>query len=387
LLKKKIAQNFHIMPPFIPVPIDSMATNETKNLYANLFRLRNSKTVFGHQDSLAYGNGWVFEQGINPNGRVSDVFDTLTSKQFPGLFGWDIAGIEDNAATHFINFIKKETLKQHIKKAYDMGCINTICWHANNPVFGGTAWNNNATTLANLLDSNQPHFNKYLDWLTNVATFLKSLIGSDGKQIPIIFRPFHECSFGNCFWWNDPKNNKEDYKKLWRKTITFLKDTCNVHNVIYAFNMSNQFTEPLFLTHYPDNGFVDIISFDDYQETSDTNQQFIDRIKKRGDLVVKLATERGKIPAIAEIGCHNLCKDDPTKPYINWFTQTLAPSIKDKLIAYVMLWRNPKGAALGDGTAFFSSYPEHATKSDFNNFFKIPEIIFSKTTKSKNVYN
>lgn len=65
------------MPPLPFVPIDARATPETKNLYANLHRLRSSKTIFGHHDSLVYGVGWTAD---NPGTHTSDVADSLTNK-------------------------------------------------------------------------------------------------------------------------------------------------------------------------------------------------------------------------------------------------------------------------------------------------------------------
>lgn len=118
------------MPPLPFVPIDARATPETKNLYANLHRLRSSKTIFGHHDSLVYGVGWTAD---NPGTHTSDVADSLTNKDMPGIFGWDIGQIE-TGNNRIINYVDLNKLRQCIKQVYDMGCISTICWHAFNPL-------------------------------------------------------------------------------------------------------------------------------------------------------------------------------------------------------------------------------------------------------------
>jgi mannan endo-1,4-beta-mannosidase len=335
---------------------------------------------------LAYGNGWTAD---SPNGRTSDVSDSLSSKDLPGIFGWDIGQIE-TGSSRIINWIELAKLKQWIKQVYDMGSVNTICWHANNPVFGSGA--GDGTTVAKILDgvskpngSSITYEETFKSWLTTIATFFNNLKGSDGKLIPIIFRPFHECNVQNCFWWDANHCLPSDYIKLWRLTVTHLKDVCNVHNVLYAFSLNDGFTQNDFNNLYPDNGFVDIIGFDAYQRPGTSSSQYITKIQTQTDAIIALAQARNKIPAITEMGCNNL-KSSSNQTYTNWFTQTLKPAIKDRLIAYFILWRNPKGVVLGDSSEFYCCYPTHSTQTDFNIFYKEPEFIFSKSTKRKGLY-
>ena len=374
------------MPPITLTPCDSRATQETKNLYANLHQLRKTKTIFGHHDTLAYGNGWTAD---NPNGRISDVSDSLTSKDLPGIFGWDIGQIE-TGNPRLINWVELARLRQWIKQVYDMGCVNTISWHANNPVFGTGV--GDGTTVAKILDgvskpagSNTTYKEIFKGWLTTLANFFKSLKGSDGKLIPIIFRPFHECNVQNCFWWDKTFCVATDFVKLWRLTVTHLKDVCEVHNLLYAFSLNDGFSNLDFSTRYPDNGFVDIIGLDAYQRPGTNSSQYISKIQSQTDTIISLAAARNKLPAITEMGCNNL-KNAANQTYSSWFTQTLKPAIKDRTIAYFMLWRNPKGALLGDSTEFYCCYPTHATQTDFNVFYQEPEFIFSKSTKRKALY-
>ena len=46
-----------------PKPTDNKATTETVKLYQNLLKLQKKGLMFGHQDALAYGEGWVYEEG------------------------------------------------------------------------------------------------------------------------------------------------------------------------------------------------------------------------------------------------------------------------------------------------------------------------------------
>lgn len=372
----------------MPSPIDSRASTETKNLFNKLNSIRNTRTIFGHHDTLAYGNGWTYE--TNPNNRISDVSDSLSNKDLPGVFGWDIGGIETTTNNRLINWIEITKLKSFIKQVYDMGCINTICWHANNPVFGsGTG---DGTTVAKILDgvskpinSNTTYKEIFKGWLNIIANFFTSLRGSDGKLIPVIFRPFHECNVQNCFWWDKTFCSATDYIKLWRLTVTHLKDVCGVHNVLYAFSLNDGFTANDFNNRYPDNGFVDIVGLDAYQRPGTSSNNYITKMQNQISSIVSWANTNGKIPAVTEMGCNNLANANGTT-YTSWFTQVMKPALLGQKIAYAMLWRNPKGLALGDGSEFYCTYPSHTTQTDFNVFYQEPEFIFSKSTKKKNVY-
>lgn len=225
----------------------------------------------------------------------------------------------------------------------------------------------------------------FKSWLNTVASFFTSLKANDGSLIPIIFRPFHECTVQNCFWWDANHCTPTDYIKLWRFTVTYLKDVCGVHNLLYAFSLNDGFTLQQFTARYPDNGFVDIIGFDAYQRPGTSNSQYINKIQSQTDTIIQLASDRNKLPAITEMGCNNLANAQ-NQTYTNWFTQTLLPAVKDRPIAYFMIWRNPKGAILGDASNFYCCYPSHATQTDFNIFFEDPEIIFSKSTGRKNLF-
>ena len=50
-----------------------------------------------------------------------------------------------------------------------------------------------------------------LYWLKNIVNFLKKQL----RDIPIIFRPFHEGNIkDNCFWWSKRACSAENYKSL-----------------------------------------------------------------------------------------------------------------------------------------------------------------------------
>ena len=67
-------------------PADKKATKETINLYQNLKKLLDKGFMIGHQDDLAYGVGWKYEDGR------SDIKDV--TGDYPAVYGWELGRLE-----------------------------------------------------------------------------------------------------------------------------------------------------------------------------------------------------------------------------------------------------------------------------------------------------
>lgn len=150
---------------------DPKATPATKKLLKNLFLLKERYTIFGHQDCLAYGNGWRYSAS-NSNSYRSDVYNTCSD--MPGFFGWDLGQIErqdtDGASDYLINGIKINDLRRWTKWVYENNGINTFSWHADNPVFGGNAWAvGDRTTVCKILQPGSIWNKKFNNWLNLLA--------------------------------------------------------------------------------------------------------------------------------------------------------------------------------------------------------------------------
>jgi len=105
----------------------------------------------------------------------------------------------------------------------------------------------------------------YKSWLDKVAVFLQSLKGKHGEYVPVIFRPFHELN-GSWFWWGGKNCKSSEPIQLWKFTVSYLRDTKNIHQLLYAFNTDRFSSEEEYLERYPGNEWVDIIGFDIYQK-------------------------------------------------------------------------------------------------------------------------
>src|SRR5699024_3983438 len=68
---------------------DKKATHEAVALYKKLHQLVQKGYMFGHQDDLAYGVNWKYEDGR------SDIKDVVGD--YPAVYGWDLAGLEKDS--------------------------------------------------------------------------------------------------------------------------------------------------------------------------------------------------------------------------------------------------------------------------------------------------
>ena len=345
--------------------VDKLATNKTLALFNNLRAISASKVLFGHQETTAYGIGWVNEGGNNK----SDV--KKVCGDFPAIYGWDIGDIGQGKNLDGVPF---NQIKVLIKDAYDRGGVNTISFHQDNPVSGGHAWDT-TRAVPHLLPGG-PNHKDYTERLNLVAEFLKDLKADDGSFIPVIFRPYHEHN-GDWFWWGKGPSDEEDFIALWQFTVNYLKNKKNVHNLLYAFSPDRSRIKDAanpgeYLYGYPGDDYVDIIGVDNYFDVGShwnkkpLKEQSVSFINSL-EVVVKLAEQRGKIAALTETGLDKLHID-------GWWSDVILAGINanetTRRIAYLSVWRN------ANTEHFHAPYPGHKSVDDFIKFFSHPITVF-----------
>lgn len=357
--------------------VDKKATVETKNLYQNLIKLMNKGIMFGHQDDLAYGVEWK-----NPDGIRSDVHDVV--KDYPAVFGWDLGHIE-NGADKNLDGIPFDKMREYIRTVYDKGGINTISWHVDNPVTLKNSWDNTAAINAVLPGGNKCEL--YKTWMDRLAKYIHTLKGSDSKQIPIIFRPYHELN-GAWFWWGKESATKEEYVKLFSYTVDYLKNKKKLHNLIYAFSPNTFQTASEFMERYPGDHLVDMLGFDNYQfakptDTEEvikqTSQKFQAQIRNGLTILDSLAKSHHKIPAFSETGFE-------ATPQKDWWTATLLDVVKDFKISYVLVWRNYGWMESEKKFHYYGPYSGQISAKDFVKFYEQPNTLFLKDIAKENIY-
>lgn len=345
-----------------PVPVDREASLETVKLFQNMLKLQQEGLMFGHQDDLAYGVGWVYEDGR------SDVKDVCGD--YPAVYGWELGHLElgDSYSLDSVHFDK---IKELIRTTYQRGGINTISWHLRNPLTGGTAWDVSSTEVVkSVLPGGEKH-DLYIGYLDKLATFLGSLQDDHGTRIPVIFRPFHEHT-GSWFWWGRNLCTVDEYKTLWRMTVDYLRDTRDLHHLLYAYSTDRFTTEEEYLERYPGDDIIDMLSFDLY----DRGPEFPETLKNCAQIVSRLAGERGKIAAVSESG-------GPIATQPDWWTVSLLEPLRSIPLSYVLVWRNPWQ---GGSHAPFGPHPGNPSADDFVKFYNDPHTLFQEEITGRKVY-
>ncbi len=352
----------------LPKLTDKKATKETQKLYANLWKLLAKGIMFGHQDDLAYGVNWRMQEGR------SDVKET--AGDFPAVFGWDVMHMESDGAGS-IDIFSFVEMKKMMEDVYDKGGINTISWHAPNPMTGKDAWDNTKESMKVILPGAEKH-DMYKMWLDKIADYLVNLRGKDGQQVPILFRPYHELT-GGWFWWGKGNATPEDFKTVWQFTIDYLRNEKQVHNLIIVYNTSDFQTKDEFMEFYPGDEYVDMISFDMYLMDDPTkNNSFVENAKRQFRLMDEIAKEHHKIPALAETGFEAI-------PYEKFWTKTLMDAIGDYKISYVLAWRN-HGKNPDGKMHYYVPHKGHPHEKDFKDFYNLKRTLFLKDISKKNIY-
>ena len=348
------------------IPIDKKASRETINLYNNLKKISQKGFLFGHQDDLAYGVTWKYEPGRSDIKEVTG--------EYPAIYGWELGHLEVDS-THNLDQVPFNKMKEFIRDGYERGGVITVSWHFNNPLTGKSAWDPAPGTVASILPGGSKH-ELYKSWLDKLSLFFLDLKGKKGEFIPVIFRPFHELN-GNWFWWGKSHCTPDELKQLYQFTVAYLRDTKEIHQLLYAFNTDRFASRAEYLERYPGDDWVDLIGFDIYQRGKD-NEGFITEADKSFSILEELGKEKNKIIALTEFGYGEI-------PDSEWWTGTLLKAIGNHKIAYVLGWRNAGKSASGK-YEYYVPYKGHSSSEDFIKFYNAGNTFFQKDVAREKIY-
>ncbi len=189
------------------------------------------------------------------------LIEDKTGKQ-PALLGFELLSYSPN-----INYLDSDedcmteilnnlgTLKVACEWAQKKGLI-TFTWHWFSPLYGRSkAFYTEHTPYdaAKAATEGTPEYNAMISDLDVMAGILRPFCE---KQIPILWRPFHECD-GTWFWWG--AKGAEPVKKLYRIMYDRFVNMHHLDNLIWVWNSN----VPEF---YPGDDFVDVISVDLYTD-------------------------------------------------------------------------------------------------------------------------
>jgi len=350
-----------------PEPIDKKATTETLALFNNLKKLSGKHILFGQQDATAYG--------VHNKDTVRGFCDMHeVTGQFPALYGFDIGHINQTHNVDSVSFIKIEQL---IKEAYARGGVITISWHEKNPVSNGKI-GDLTPAVKRILPGGDFHsnFKKQLDL---VGRFFLKLKDASGKPIPVIFRPYHEHN-GDWFWWGTKGCTEQEYAELFRFTVEYLRDTMNIHQLLYAISPDRSRMDPKnmeqgMLYAYPGDAYVDIFGMDNYWDVGASANYDKNQTRAAQDslfaesllTLTKIADKKNKIAALTETGNNALKEHD-------WYSKRLIKPLENypqlHKIAYIMVWRN------ANENHFYVPFSGHPATADFIQFMNHELILF-----------
>ena len=316
--------------------VDASATEETVALFYQLKTLSRNHFIVGQQDAFNafYGN----------NSGESDI--KKVSGSDPGLLGSDFMFITDdnnNGQPENWFYQQEQQIIADVVEAYDKGIVNHFTWHLREPYEGDHFYADQMTEFqkANAFKSILPggaNHEYYKEKLQKVAEVTKNLKGSDGKLIPIIFRPFHEFD-GGWFWWGAPYASAQEFKSLWKFTVEYLRDELEVHNILYAYAPDNSYsTATTYLQRYPGDEYVDILGMDNYGDFLPGDASKLSAANAKLKMVSDLAKEKVKIAAMTETGLFIPNSTLPAKFYSENLYNVLTDN--DIQIGFMMFWQN-----------------------------------------------
>jgi beta-mannanase len=269
-------------------------------------------------------------------------------------------------------------MRSFIQTVYDRGGIVTLSWHLNNPLTGKTAWDPAPGTVASILPGGSKN-ELYKSWLDKVARFILSLQGKNGEYIPVIFRPFHELN-GNWFWWGKDHCTPEELKQLWHFTVSYLRDTKNIHQLLYAYNTDRFSSKEEYLLKYPGDDWVDVMGFDIYQRKggAEGNGIFIKDADTMLTMLEEIAREKNKIPALTEFGYAQV-------PDSSWWTNVLFKALEQHKISYALAWRSAGYKSSGE-VEYYLPFKGQVSEKDFIKFYNEPKTLFQKEVTKEHLY-
>lgn len=338
---------------------DPEAHDSAKALYSYLYMLKaQDKVLFGHQNDVS--------RSVSASAELGDVEDVTGSVS--GIFGLDSLALTGSEAGGTDPESAMANSIMYSRRAAENGAIITLSTHMPNFTNSKIIKNEDGTYNFFSCDFNESKdlsndsakkilpggeynevFRAYLDIIAEYALAMQD------QNIPVIFRPFHENS-GAWFWWGS-MNSAETYKSLYRYLREYLESR-GVHNMLYVYSPNGPFTTAeQFLSTYPGDEYVDILSFDYYDDYNTypavSDGSFFTHLDGTCRALSALAEEKGKIASISESGVRVMKQDgsdnegllvqgNPVREEAagtNWY-QTVSDIAKNNDMPYFLVWAN-----------------------------------------------
>lgn len=352
------------------LPSNSYLSHEARNLLYRLHKVGASDAVILGQQSC----NTLTRAGSRPI-QDADIKDVIG--EFPGMVSYDLGRIELGNNQVWLDGSVDELLSamQYCRK---LGIPICLSWHCSNP-FDPTydQKNRNAkgkikdfgNTVAQIL--NNPQTQKtYLGWLDQLALFFERFRDDQGIAIPVLFRPFHECT-GAWFWWGKGRCTDQQYIAMFRLTHDYLSKEKHCNNILWVYNTDKVVQEADFMLRYPGDAYIDLLSMDFYDSPKFTISTFQEALNTALTILTTAAKQLNKPCFVAEGGR----KNHDEKQY---FTQRAFAYFHTDLIAFCF-WANSK-------KNYYSTFATEANKDDFKSLIQQHTILLEKKVSALKLY-
>ncbi|NUQ81829.1 MAG: T9SS type A sorting domain-containing protein [Bacteroidetes bacterium] len=343
--------------------VDAQATQETKNLYANLKKVAfNGKNILFGQE---FFNSYSWSGGNHENEDVSDV--KTVAGVHPAVLGQDF---------HYYLYKSADERRKHKEaaiKAKALGCVVTFDFHIYSKYHNSSEYADaDRYLMYNIGEGNNAYGE--VTWLNQQLDQVLTVLNTDLK-IPVVVRLFHEMN-GNWFWWGTKAfGGAASYKKLYQYAVNYLKARTNY--ALFAWSPNYPFDT----SYYPGNSYVDVIGLDMYDQGTGSGPSF-DVMVSQLTAVSDYAYSNGKIPVFAETG--NRINSPDSWPWW-WYNvnEKIQASNRAWKVAWMLTWINqPWGNP---------PYTAHAgssaqAKTAFNDFKNMPSTLFQAEALALKLY-
>lgn len=339
----------------ISSPVESPATK----LLSKMTGIAKTGVMFGMQDATVMGWGW--------RGDYDDKCDVYElCGDYPAVIGFDLSNMEKDSY-HDVDWVEFEWTKKRCKEHYDRGGVITFSWHCSNMISGGNYLSQEpqGKVVSSLIEGGEYH-EDFIHALDNIAKFFNELKGSDGKTIPVIFRPWHEHS-ADHFWWGTARCSKNDFVELWRETHDYIAARCP--QVLFCYSTSSNVSSVSdYLARYPGDQYIDMLGFDAYCGSSESLSSYIRKMQSLL-AILKTAGERtGKLICVSETGNSKEFED------AKWWTEGVLKALEGYNPSYVLVWRGSPSKSGADGYGPYKGCP---SEKDFVDFYNSSRTYFN----------
>ena len=147
----------------------------------------------------------------------------------------------------------------------------TLSHHANNPWTGGNCRDLRHRDFTELIHPTT-EFNRqaHARWMAELDKVAAGLAELREAGVVVLWRPFHEMTYTNTFWWgvqrNDPVSN-ESYKNMWRHMFNYFTYDKGLNNLLWVYAAADTDSYNSVDGPYPGDEYVDVVAIDVYSDS------------------------------------------------------------------------------------------------------------------------